>query len=133
MAKTTYFELTLHDLRVIDGDTIEAWIDFAGIVRVKKVIRLPGIEGGEMDEVQGRAAAQILTQLVADRLQKTPRLRGPVTHTDQHGRVVADIVFDTGESLVALCLLSGLYCLRSRDGRQQRPTPPSGTTKTAAD
>jgi endonuclease YncB( thermonuclease family) len=125
MATKILHHVTLHDIEGLDGDTIAAWLDFDGIVRVKRRIRLQGIEAGELHEARGLAAKQFLAAVVLDRILHTAILAGGMRREDQHGRLVADVVFDTGETLCQLCLGSGRYWRRHRNGTEDKaPQPP---------
>jgi endonuclease YncB( thermonuclease family) len=123
---------TLHEIRVIDGDTIEAWLDFSDVVRIKRRIRLRGIEGGELAELCGRRARRQLEVWLTAKAHQTPKLTGNLNHLDQHGRIVADVTFDTGESLVAMCLQSGIWWRRTRDGSQPGARLETAPTKQSA-
>jgi len=129
MATQLLHRITVHDIRVIDSDTIEAWFDFDGVVRIKKRLRLAGIEGGEKNEPLGLRAELLLQNWLHNRLNNSVHLAGGMQRTDQHGRLVGDLIFDTGESLVAICLASGAYWRRSRDGQQTRPDRSPETNK----
>ena len=79
-----------------------------------------------MDELQGQRARHLLQKFLNDHATQSPRLIGNLHHLDQHGRIVADVGFDNGETLVALCLRSGYWWRRTRSGSQpgaMRETP----------
>ena len=128
MATKILHHITIHDIRVIDGDTIEAWFDYDDRVRIKKRLRLQGIEAGELSELSGIAAKGYLQELVTNKLLHAAHLAGGMRREDQHGRLVGDVVFDTGETLCQLCLKSGRYWRRRRDGTEDRATPPRNNT-----
>jgi endonuclease YncB( thermonuclease family) len=92
-------------------------------VRVKTRLRIKGIEGGERITPQGRSAMARLEHWLHDRETQDKWLIGDPGHVDQYGRIVCDVGFENGESLVALMLRSGYWWTRSRSGVQKAPTP----------
>lgn len=121
MATVIHRNCTLHDVRAVDGDTVQCWLEFYRHVRVRVRIRLPGIEGGELNTSEGERAKLLLQRFLDDRKAIIPWLTTDPGTTDQHGRIVSDIAWHTGETLVALCLRTGYWWRRKRDGTQDRP------------
>lgn len=106
--------------RVVDSDTLVVWIEATPDVRVRYRVRLVGIEGGELDTDEGRFGAASLTAHL-ERLQ-AQRLywHGSLLTRDQHGRLVGDVVDDTGSRLTTDLLACGSHWRRDKSGNEKR-------------
>jgi len=90
---------TLHDPRVIDGDTLECWCECVPCLRLKIRIRLPGIEGGELGTPEGARAKLTLQNMVYTHWAAGARLASNTDRRDQYNRVLSDILLGPGISL----------------------------------
>ena|SRR5437867_758127 len=121
---------TLHQPRVIDGDTLEAWCEISHGVRLLIRIRLPGIECGELGTPEGERGRILFAQVITQYWTTGARLANNPEHRDQYGRIVSDILFGAGKSAAAELLKTGHYWLRGRSAtksvatRHQATIPP---------
>mgnify|MGYP001561245841 CR=1 FL=1 len=121
--KTTKTEFSMHDIRVIDSDTVEAWVQVSFDIRQRWRIRIRGIEGGEAGTEQGaRGTWAMSIALDADPIHR-PHFIGFETVRDQHGRHVGDIMLPSGQLLSLLLLEQGTHWKRDRDGTEHPRTP----------
>lgn len=104
----------IHDVRVIDGDTIEGWIELEQVVRVKYRIRIEHIECGELPSPEGHAAAGVLMDVLAKQIDRTLHFIGSLTARDNHGRLVGDILLGDGKSLRLTLMDNHCYWPRTR-------------------
>lgn len=116
--------ITLHDVGVVDGDTITAWAEVAPEVRILWRIRLKGIEGGELPSEQGAHAKALVAQELAVHFLETLQFVGLPTVRDLHGRHVGDVRFLDGTLLTRRLMESGAYWRRSRN-RAENPVTES--------
>ena len=117
----------LSDLRAIDGDTIEAWLTYDQLVAIRVIIRLPGIEAGEIEEAAGQLAQRSLQVILFQYAQHQTTLATHPRTRDNHGRIVVlTFLFGTGQSLCALLLASGRYWRRG--AHKPTTTPPQKDT-----
>lgn len=99
--KTVRHNYTLHEIRVIDGDTIIAWVDIDELVRVRTRIRIKGLESCEIDEPGGRQAQLMFETLIYAHAQTGWRFVGNIRERDNHGRLVGDVQSGDGKSALA--------------------------------
>lgn len=126
MAIISKHTLTLHSVRVIDSDTIEAWVQVSSECRLLWRIRLKGVEGGELDTVEGQAGARVLSDLVDLHQSAGLHFRGLDTIKDKYGRHVGEVILSDGRSLNHILLTEHRYWPRDRTGREfPRPRPDS--------
>ena len=111
--KIVRYPHTIHNPRVVDGDTIEAWLDLESIVRVKVRIRLKGIECAELDEPDGPKAAASLMAVLQSPAAHTMRIASGLHLRDCHGRIVSDILLGDGSSVVDRLLGTPYFWRRS--------------------
>jgi endonuclease YncB( thermonuclease family) len=95
-------------LRIIDGDTIWATIDFGFGVRVDHKLRLRGIDTPEIDTVEGRVASEWL----AARLAQVPAFVVTTTKVDLYDRDLADLYVMEGEADLERVAREGGYVNR---------------------
>jgi micrococcal nuclease len=102
-------------IRVIDGDTFQAWIDLDFGVRVRTTIRLAGVDTPEIhttkkntDEyTRGMQAKQYVVDLI-DQLGTRIQIESDGEHLDKYGRVLCNVMLSNGEWLDALLVKHGL-------------------------
>jgi endonuclease YncB( thermonuclease family) len=116
--KTVTLQFSLHDMRVIDSDTVEAWVQVSYDIRQRWRIRLRGIEGGELGtEAGARGEFQMNRYLFNDPILQ-PHFIGMESVRDQHGRHVGDIRLPDGQLLTLVLLKDGTHWRRDRDGTE---------------
>lgn len=116
MAIITKRALTLHGVRVIDSDTIEAWTQVSPRTRELWTIRLVGVEGGELDTREGLAGRQTLINLIHLYESSGLHFVGNDTCFDKYGRHVGDVGTYDGKLICGLLLTSGTHWRRNRKG-----------------
>jgi len=104
------------ELRVIDGDTLEGWLNIGHHLRLLTRLRLRGIEGGELGTPEGERARAILNEILHARRDQAMCWIGGEKFRDRYGRNVGDIQFDDGKLLTLMLLETGAYTLRNRHG-----------------
>jgi endonuclease YncB( thermonuclease family) len=114
--------LLVYEVRVVDSDTLSAWVEISDEIRQLWRIRLRGIEGGEADTPEGTIGSVILSNLLLERQQLSPHFIGNPKARDQHGRHVGDIGWTSGENLTCLLLAQGHHWHRNREGREWKAT-----------
>lgn len=120
----------VHEIRPIDGDTIIAWVDAGHDVRVKRRIRIKGIEGGELGTDQGENAHVVLTCVLAQQVNQAAYLTHSPGSLDKYGRIVSDILFANGQLLTLLLLAEGAHWQWSgKKSDERRSGPPSSPPK----
>ena len=105
------FGVLLH--RVIDSDTIAAWIVVSPGVALLERIRLKGIEGGEEGTREGARAKCLLVTILDDPKNAPFFVVGCRENRDNHGRLVADIRLRDNSLLCQTLMNSGIYWARS--------------------
>ena len=110
------------DIYPIDSDTIKAWVQISKTNREMWRIRLKGIEGGEIDTVEGLKGRDILASIVRDKHHLSAHFHGNENTLDKYGRHVGDIAFEDGSQLVDALLGYGHHWKRTRSGKETRPT-----------
>lgn len=116
--KVTRLQFELTDIRVIDSDTVEAWVQVSFEIRQRWRIRIRGVEGGELGTDQGLAGQFALQTLLLDYVVDRPHYVGLESVKDQFGRHVGDIRLPDGQ-LLSLRLLAGkTHWRRDRDGTE---------------
>jgi len=114
----------LSNIRVIDGDTIEADIALGlGVVLVKQAIRLDSIDAPEIhsDNSQEKAAGLAVKQYVVKRLAAAKWIEIVRPERDKYGRILA-IVSVEGYSLENELLDKGY--VRAYHGEAKKPWAP---------
>ena len=119
MAIMKRIELTISDIRPIDGDTVEAWVEIHREIRMRWRIRLVGIEGGELPTPDGHRSQAALFAAISTRRQHNPRFVGNPDTRDKYGRHIGDIMFDPAELLTCILLATGAYWLKDRTGAER--------------
>ena len=122
--KTILRELTMTELRAVDGDTFTAWVQVYPELRMLWRIRVRGIECGELDTAHGQAAKTFLQLKLNTFAIRGCWFVGTKTERDQHGRHVGDIQNSDGEFLSNSLLLSPQYWHRNRSGTVGREKEP---------
>lgn len=112
----------IFDIRIIDSDTLEAWVEIDRETRHLWRLRLKGVEGGELGEPEGMKGVQVLSTILMEYDHNTKWFFGNPNAKDKYGRHVGDIEFGNGTKLCALLLLSGHHWRRDRDGTEHKPT-----------
>lgn len=106
----------VHELRIVDGDTVEAWVDVSSDLRSKWRIRLEGIEGGELGDALGEGAkAHAIAEVLAGGATGAHFI-GEEKRRDQHNRRVGDIRLADTSLLTERLLSTGAYWVRTRSG-----------------
>lgn len=106
---------TISAVRVIDGDTLEAWVQVSHEVRQLWRIRLKGVEGGELPTEQGLRATSLLQMTIQEHGKGGLCYVGMETVKDQFGRHVGDIRFADGTLCTRRLIETGAYWRRSRN------------------
>ncbi len=91
MAMYTYY--TKID-RVVDGDTVDVFIDLGFSVWHKERIRMDGIDTAEKNTVFGKATKEFLIKTLEGKL-----VRLEVSKPDKYGRYLGKIYLDSEESV----------------------------------
>ena len=91
MAMYTYY--TKVD-RVVDGDTVDVFIDLGFSVWHKERIRMDGIDTAEKNTVFGKATKEFLIKTLEGKL-----VRLEVSKPDKYGRYLGKIYLDSTESV----------------------------------
>lgn len=113
MIKRLTDDLPVLRARVIDGDTIEAWIIISHEVAVQYRIRLRGLEGGELGTPEGARSKLLLEQMLKSSADCVVFFRGHLANRDNHGRLVGDFIIANGASLCQSLLNTGAYRRRT--------------------
>ena len=105
MTLTTY-KYKAKVIRVIDGDTVVATIDFGFHVRKTLHIRLDGINTPELrgGTLETKAAARKAKQFVTDEIEGKDVTLISIKESDKYGRCVGRILYDNDKDLTELLL-----------------------------
>lgn len=102
-------------IKVIDGDTVQAWIELDFGVKVKTVIRLEGVDTPEIhttkkndDEYKRGMEAKSFVESTFSRLGDKFAVESDGEQLDKYGRVLCNILLPNGEWLDALLVKHGL-------------------------
>jgi len=93
------------DLRVIDGDSIEALVDLGFNSLTEQRLRLAQIDAPDIQDKAGRAARNFLIDLLAS--AKTIMLK--TIKADVHGLYVVHVFCSPGEVSIDECFASGVH------------------------
>jgi len=104
----------------IDSDTVKAWVEISDTHRERWIIRLKGIEGGELGSEEGTKGVDIVAALVRDKFHLSAWFFGNPKTLDKYGRHVGDISFDDGSRMVAALMAFGHHWHRDRTGKETR-------------
>lgn len=110
----------MHEVRVVDSDTLVAWVQVAPEVRLLWRIRVKGIEGGELPSVNGLHGKAVLEALLKSPAAETLHFIGEQTVKDKYGRHVGDVQLADGRLLSHVLLTNGTHWRRDRTGREFR-------------
>lgn len=114
MAREIKRLFTLHDVRVVDSDTIEAWVQVHRDVRLRWRIRLRGVEGGELGTATGARGTLALASHLERHAAAGLWLDDDGSTLDNHGRHVTDVTLPNGRSLTSTLLAGGTHWTRKR-------------------
>lgn len=112
MKYRSHDDFPIIQMRVVDSDTIQAWVEVSFGVALQHYIRLKGIEGGEMHEATGFANAEYLRMLCRDPHFSPCFMVGCLRERDLHGRIVADIRMANNALLCHSLLSTGRWWTR---------------------
>jgi endonuclease YncB( thermonuclease family) len=118
MAKQIGFRYPVTEIRVVDSDTLEAWVRVSTRTRELWRIRLSGIEGGELPTPEGLRGKLILEKIIAARRDRFCHFIGLETILDKYGRHVGDIMFPPDELLTVVMFRGGHFWHRKRTGQE---------------
>ena len=110
------------DIRIVDSDTLEAWVQIDRETRHLWRIRLKGVEGGELGEPEGMKGVKVLYAILEENERGAMSFFGNPNAKDKYGRHVGDIEFQDGTKLCSCLLISGHHWRRDRDGKEYKPT-----------
>ncbi len=99
------FVFKARDLRVIDGDTIEALVDLGFHSLTEQRLRLAQIDAPEIRTKEGRLARNFLIETITP--AKTIVLK--TIKADLHGRYVAHLFCSSAETSIDECFETGLH------------------------
>jgi endonuclease YncB( thermonuclease family) len=108
------------DIYPIDSDTVKAWVQISRTNRELWRVRLKGIEGGELDSVEGIKGRDILASIVRDKHHLKAHFHGNENTLDKYGRHVGDIAFEDGSRLCDALIAYGHHWRRERSGKEHR-------------
>jgi len=109
----------------IDSDTIKAWVQIDKTTRHRWIVRLKGVEGGELDTAEGHLGRDILASLIRDKSGQSATFFGNVDCKDKYGRHVGDIEFSDGSRLCGALIAYGHHWRKDRTGKETRNHKPS--------
>ena len=109
------------EIRIVDSDTLEAWVQIDRETRHLWRIRLKGVEGGELNEPEGMKGVKVLYAILEENERGAKSFFGNPNAKDKYGRHVGDIEFEDGTKLCACLLISGHHWRRDRDGTEHKP------------
>jgi endonuclease YncB( thermonuclease family) len=102
-------------IRVIDGDTVQAWIELDFGVKVKTTIRLEGVDAPEIhttkkndDEYKRGMEAKGFVESTFSRLGDKFTVESDGEQLDKYGRILCNILLSNGEWLDVLLVKHGL-------------------------
>jgi micrococcal nuclease len=99
---TYQYKGTVH--RVVDGDTLDVWIDLGFRIVVHQRLRLFGIDTPERGEPGWREAGDHLKQL----LPEGSSILVETEKGDKYGRWIATVISESGEDVNKSMIESGL-------------------------
>jgi len=100
-------------VRVIDSDTIDAWVEVSFGVALRHRIRLIGVEGGELETPEGEQNKAMLAFIFEHEGKKQTYLVGCLRNRDNHGRLVGDIRLADNQLLCNRLLQTGRWRKRT--------------------
>ncbi len=106
--------------RVVDSDTLVLWLEATDDVRVRYRVRIVGIEGGELGTEEGARGAAVMAEAVASLTLEQCYWLGSLNTCDQHGRLVGNVITDSGVTLTTVLKEAGHHWNRQRNGSQKR-------------
>ena len=115
------------EIRIVDSDTLECWVEIDRETRHLWRIRLKGVEGGELDTEEGLQGVKVLYAIIEEHDMESKHFFGNPNCKDKYGRHVGDIEFQDGSKLCQCLLISGHHWRRDRDGTEHKPTPTKNT------
>jgi len=102
-------------IKVIDGDTVRAWIELDFGVKVKTTIRLEGVDAPEIhtskknsDEYKRGMEAKSFVETQFSGLSPNFIIESDGEQLDKYGRILCNILLPSGEWLDALLVKHGL-------------------------
>lgn len=120
MAISRHREFESRIIRVIDSDTVEAWVEVHASIAVRWKIRLQGIEGGELNTDEGQAGREALVEFIGGKCDQRIWFLTTDAKLDQFGRHIGDFQFEDGTQLCDELLRGAFHWPRSREGKQSQ-------------
>ena len=91
--------------RVVDGDTLWAWLDLGFGDLARQDLRLRGIDAPEMDTPEGKSCRNYVVDCLAD----CDRIVVSTSRPDKYGRYLADVFYLTGETDAEMIRAKGTF------------------------
>mgnify|MGYP003388874034 CR=1 FL=1 len=108
------YEYNAELIRVIDGDTVDCWIDLGFDIRIQERVRLAGIDAPETrtrdleEKAKGLESKEWLIKALGEENAKFIITTNNFNRTGKYGRTIGTILLKNGTNINELMVQEGL-------------------------